>query len=176
MTHPRLIAILSLLLSTAWTSVAHSQRALELSAGAGPVFSPGTYVGFGQVGFDVHAGLGTRLVGTDFGLRLEAAHAWLSNLGIRDDNGAIQTASSLTLNGIYTPRLNRSPLRPYLISGIGKYWMDEPGGMRQHFGVNGGAGAWITSADLLWFIELRVHRTAGTTSELWLPVTIGVNF
>ena|SRR5438067_5461058 len=155
--------------------VAHAQQPFEISVAAGPVFAQGLSYQEEPAGVELSAGIGTRLSGSAFGLRVEGSYASLSHLLI---GGSATPASiaSLTLNGVFTKSRSRSPLRPYLITGAGACMVNAGARSHGHLGISGGAGILFPSLDHMWSVEVRLHHTTGLASATWFPATLGLQF
>ena len=146
-------------------ALAAAQRTIDVSVAAGPAFSRTT----DDVGGYAQLSAGRAIPRSVLYLRGEASYA--SRVGAeRSDVFALGGAAQLV------PRVTRHPWRPYLIAGAGAYRHSEGPDEGFHFGVNGGAGVWLSAGDVQLVLETRYHVVNGIAESRYLPLVIGIRF
>jgi hypothetical protein len=95
--------------------------------------------------------------------------------------GGRQTITSGTANVTYRLPMNRSPLSPYLIAGLGAHHLACAGGVScggsTRFGWGAGIGTKLTGLHLRTFVEARFQSVSlGGSDAHYFPVTFGLLF
>lgn len=174
--------LLPLLLWSAVPAALAAQRPLAVG------IAGGVAVPVGRLGDDASAGwraLGTLALSSPFqplSLRLDGAYDRfaLDDAGALDGNGAL-TVGSATLNVGYRLPMTRSPMSPYLITGLGAYRTACASGLEcgatTRFGWNAGLGTKVRVLGTTTFIEARYHRTTRDRGRMhFVPVSVGMLF
>jgi hypothetical protein len=177
------------ILAAVWSTVLwpgallEAQRPISIGVGGGVSIPQGDFRDAVYTGW--HA-MGTIALSTPMqplGLRLDVAY---NRFGFSDEVEAVvgegyQTASSATLNVTYRLPMTRSPMSPYLISGLGAYRTACSAGPacegKAHYGWNAGLGTKLIVVGFRTFLEARYHRTdRGESDVYYFPVTFGLLF
>jgi len=121
-----------------------------------------------------------------FGLRLEGMFQRLPEGDVDHEylGGSLNAESGIPMVA--------SPIRPYVIGGLGLVRHEEHHGAHSHgshtdFGLNLGVGTRFTLGRLSAYVEARVHRLFGGeddhghghddhTGNTFIPITFGVRF
>lgn len=173
-------AVVLAIISLHGTTLA-AQRATRFGLGGGVSIPTSDLSDAAQTGW--HA-LGTLAFGGPMqalGLRVDAAYhtfAFTDATAGSSADGA-QAVASATANFTYRLPATRSPLSPYVITGLGAYRTGCTGDVdcddTTRFGWNAGLGTKWYLRGATWFVEARYHRTTREGRGVpYVPVTLGI--
>ena len=159
-----------------------SQRPVALGVAGGVTLPTGTMRDAAATGWHL---VGTVAVSTPMqplGLRLDGAHhRFDASDGIVQAATGARTITSATANVTYRLPATRTPLSPYLVSGLGAYHIACTGDTgcdgTTRFGWNAGLGTKWYVRGVRGFVEARYHRTSRDEgARPHVPLTFGLLF
>jgi hypothetical protein len=157
-----------------FAGVAQAQRPVTVGVAAGVSLPVGKLGDAANTGFNVAASATLKPVMVPFGVRLEAGY---DQFGLEGVDGNLRSFN-VTGNAIVTVP-SATPLKPYLIGGLGWYNVKTEGfDAVNKLGLNVGAGINMPLSGFDTFLEARYHVLTNTSpsSFRFIPITFGVRF
>jgi opacity protein-like surface antigen len=164
--------------------VAHAQG-LSFGVGGGAVMPTGTYGDLMSTGWNVTAVARLKPPVAPLGLQVDAFYNRFGLQGGVDGNNQVIGA---TANALFAfPSV--SPVRPYLLGGVGVYnqkiTIGDASGSESKFGINAGAGVDFSLGSAKLFADARFHailngsvdaETLEEANAYMIPITLGLRF
>jgi hypothetical protein len=162
----------------------HAQG-LSFGVGAGAVMPTGTYGDLMSTGWNVTGVARIKPPVSPLGLQVDAFY---TRFGLDNDVDGHNQVIGATANALYAfPSV--SPVRPYLLGGIGLYnqklTVGDASGSESKFGINAGAGFDFALGSANLFADARFHtilngsvdaETLEEANAYMIPITLGLRF
>jgi hypothetical protein len=163
---------------------AHAQG-LSFGVGAGAVMPTGTYGDLMSTGWSVTGVARLKPPVSPLGLQVDAFY---NRFGLENDVDGHNQMIGVTANAVFAfPSV--SPVRPYLLGGLGLYnqklTVGEDSGSESKFGLNAGAGFDFALGSANLFADARFHailngsvdaETFEEANGYMIPITLGLRF
>jgi opacity protein-like surface antigen len=163
---------------------AHAQG-LSLGVGGGAVMPTGTYGDLMSMGWNVTAVARLKPPASPLGFQVDAFY---SRFGLENDIDGHNRMIGGTANAVYAFP-STSPVRPYLLGGVGFYdqkiTVGDASGSESKFGLNAGAGFDSSMGSAKLFADARFHtilngsvdaETGEEANAYIIPITLGLRF
>jgi hypothetical protein len=164
--------------------VAHAQG-LSFGLGGGAVMPTGTYGDLMSMGWNVTGVARLKPPVSPLGLQVDAFY---NRFGLEGDVDGHNRVIGATANAVFAfPSV--SPVRPYLLGGVGLYdqkiTVGDASGSESKFGINAGAGFDFALGSAKLFADARFHailngsvdaETLEEANAYYIPLTVGLRF
>jgi outer membrane protein with beta-barrel domain len=163
---------------------AHAQG-LSFGLGGGIVMPSGSYGDLMSTGWNATAVARLTPAASPLGFQVDASY---SRFGLQNDVDGNNRVLSGTANAVFAFP-STSPVRPYLLGGVGLYdqkiTVGDASGSESKFGLNAGAGFDFSLGSAKLFADARFHtilngsvdsQTLEETNAYYIPVTFGLRF
>ena len=151
---------------------------ISLGAFAGASIPTGDFADFAGTGWHVGGMLQWNSPTSPFGFRFDGAYHRFGDKGEPNNFPSIIVGSA---NGLWTFPMATSPVRPYVIAGLGIYNERCTACSSQtRAGFNGGAGINVPLSGFATIIEGRFHLVfdsdQGHSNTTFIPISVGILF
>ncbi|MEZ0332519.1 MAG: outer membrane beta-barrel protein [Gemmatimonadales bacterium] len=160
-------------------------QGLSLGLGGGVVMPTGTYGDLMSTGWNATAVAQFKPAASPLGFQVDASY---SRFGLQNDVDGSNRVISGTANAVFSFP-SASPVRPYLLGGVGIYdqkiTVGDASGSETKFGFNAGAGFDFALGGAKLFADARFHtimngsvdaETLEEANAYMIPITLGLRF
>jgi hypothetical protein len=156
-------------LGLAWAAPASAQWAIDASVG---VVAPTSGSGF-SAGLDVMGGVERRIVPV-LPITLRAEIGW-DRLGLAGYAVGAENITRVAIDAIVDPLIPGTRLRPYVLAGVGVYYVSLFSYHSTNPGINIGGGLRYPIGPIHAFVEVRYHIDYASAAAItFLPFQFGV--
>jgi opacity protein-like surface antigen len=183
-------AVGAVLVTTALSASAAQAQGAEFSLGGGLGIPLSNFDDQAKLGWHGLAAMSFVPTGSPVGIQIDGQyHQFKLDEDVFARNDLKERFIFGTANAVFKFKTaETSPVRPYLIGGVGVYNFKSTGAddvetvvgtdnSTTKFGINGGAGFDFKAGSAGLFVEGRFHNIFRTGSDLnFIPITVGIRF